>query len=91
MNYIVRSTSDRNLIVDGKERNFHEVAHSVKLTTKYKINNPNQQIVCGIRRVKLRLYPHPRKHPDTIDTWLVVARFSPDEEGKQGGFFYFFM
>lgn len=88
MNYIIRAMGDRNLILDGKEQSFKEVAKSVKLNLTYKAKGSNQQIECGIKRVQLRLDPHPKKHPKTLDTWLVVSRFSPNENGKQG-YFYF--
>jgi len=88
MSYVIRATGERNLIVNGCEQNFLEVAKSVKLNMTYALHGSNQHIDCGIKRVKLRLNPHPRKHPDTIDTWLIVSRFSPDNKGKQG-YFYF--
>jgi hypothetical protein len=88
MSYIIRATGERHLILDGKEQSFLNIAKTVNLNMTYTISESNQQIACGIKRVKLRLNPHPRKHPDTIDTWLIVSRFSPDGQGRQG-YFYF--
>jgi len=88
LNYIIRSTGARNLIVNGEEQNFIEVAKSVKLDMTISLKGSGQYISCGIKRVKLRLNPHPIKNPDTIDTWLIVSRFSPNKDGKEG-YFYF--
>lgn len=89
MNYVVRSTGDRSLIAGGCERTFLEVAKSVKLDFHIQDKTFNQTFKCGAKRVGIRLDPHPVKNPETLETWLVVARYT---SGKQGGngFFYFF-
>ncbi|MDP3114985.1 MAG: transposase [Candidatus Cloacimonadaceae bacterium] len=89
MNFIVRSMGIRNIIVGDKERPFKEVAKSVSLTTRIEVKENGQQIMCGLKRVKLRLDSHPKKHPETVELYLVVAKFSPNKHGKQG-YFYFF-
>ncbi|MDP3014567.1 MAG: transposase [Candidatus Subteraquimicrobiales bacterium] len=89
MNYIVRSAGARGIIVGGAEKSFIDVAKSVELDHKYVIADSKQTLHCGIKRVSIRLNPHPVKHPDTIDTWMVVARYSPDHKGRSG-YFYFF-
>lgn len=89
MNYIVRSTGERSLIIGDRERGFLEVARSVKLNQHYRDPNTNKILKCGIKRVSIRLHPHPVKHPEVIDTWLVVARHTDGPDGKSG-FFYFF-
>lgn len=88
VNYIIRATGERHLIVEGREQDFRTVARSVNLKMTYFSKSTNQYISCGIKRVKLRLNPNPRKHPDTIDTWLIVSRYKSDSNGKQG-YFYF--
>ena len=99
MNYIVRSTGARSLIVNGHEMSFREVAKSIKLSHKYAIKDSGSYFKCGLKRVSIRLNPHPVKHPETIDTWLVVARYvtgrkSKDEIAKhldlEKGYFYLF-
>ena len=89
MNYIIRSKAERGLVVDGAERPFREVAQSVHLSYRYKLEDSNQHLKCGIKRVSIRLNPHPVKHPDIIDTWLVVAQFSKNAQGKEGVFYFF--
>lgn len=87
LNYIVRSIGNRNLITGGVEKPFKEVAKSVKLDQEFKLRNGKESLICGIKRVSIRLNPHPLKHPDTIETWLVVARYNKGRTGKNG-FFY---
>jgi hypothetical protein len=87
LNYIIRSVGARGLIVNGMELNFKEVAKSVKLNYRYSLKNSSQHLKCGIKRVAVRLNPHPVKHPETAETWLVVAQFSKDEKGRRGYFY----
>ena len=89
MNYIVRSTGERSLISGDREKRFLEVAKSVKLDQRYRDPNTSKVLKCGIKRVSIRLHPHPVKHPEVIDTWLVVARHTDGPDGKNG-FFYLF-
>ena len=86
-NYIIRSTGRRGLIVDGQEKSFNEVAKSVKLTHNYSLKNKGQNLKCGIKRVGIRLNPHPVKHPEAVETWLIVARYSKDKKGREGYFY----
>ncbi len=88
LSYIIRSTGERSLIMDGCEQNFMAVAKTVKLDHTFNLQESGQQIKCGLTRVKLRLNPYPVKYPDTTDAWLIVAQFSPDASGRQG-YFYF--
>ncbi|MBW6515327.1 MAG: transposase [Candidatus Cloacimonetes bacterium] len=88
LNFIVRLTGKRSLIVDGNELKFIEVAKSVKFTHWFKLKGSNRQIRCGIKRVELRTDPHPKKNPETIEAWLIICRFISDEKNKSG-FFYF--
>ncbi len=87
MNYVVRSTGDRNLVVGGCERSFLEVAKSVKLDFNIQDKTSNKMFKCGVKRVGIRLDPHPVKNPETLETWLVVARH---DSGKKDGYFYLF-
>jgi len=99
MNYVVRSAAVRGVIVDNCEMKFIEVAKSIKLYYKYATKDPSTYLKCGIKRVSIRLNPYPVKHPETVDTWLIVARYitgkkTKDEMGKDlevdGGYFYCF-
>ncbi len=86
--YIVRSEGKRNLIVNGVEKRFLEVAKTVDLKFTIKDNDKNKTFQSGIKRVKIRLDPYPKKEPETTDAWLILSRHvSP--KGKKGGFFYF--
>jgi len=89
LNYIIRSVGNRGLVVNGEEHSFLEVAKSMKLDYHYKPDKSKQHLNCSIKRVSIRLNPHPVKHPDTVETWLIVARYSQDERGRKG-FFYLF-
>jgi len=88
-NYVIRSANRRSLIVDGEEQSFLEVAKSVKLKHTYKTNKKDRMFKCGIKRVSIRLNPHPVAHPETIETWLIVARYCKDKDSR-GGYFYLF-
>ena len=89
MNYTIRSIGDRSLISGDREKGFMEVARSVKLNQHYQDPKTNNVFQCGIKRVSIRLNPHPVKQPELIDTWLVVARNTDGSDSKKG-FFYFF-
>lgn len=89
LNYIIRSKGQRGLITGGIEKSFLDVAKSVSLNQEYRLNKGGQHLKCGIKRVSIRLDPHPQKHPETMDTWLVVAQYSKNKNGKSG-FFYLF-
>ena len=85
--YIIRSMGKRGLIVDEKELNFKEVCRSVKLDYELPGKKRGEIFLCGVKRVKVRLDPYPKKYPTTTDTWLVVCRHK-SKRGKLGGFFY---
>jgi len=89
MNYVIRSTGKRGLIVDGHEQAFNDVAKSVKMNYEYRPDSSKQVMRCGIKRVSVRLSPHPVKNPETMETWLVVAQYSKGKKSKNG-FFYLF-
>lgn len=86
--FIVRAVGDRGLIVNGVEKSFGEVARSVQRSTVVSSKPTEPSFRCGIKRVKIRLDGHPKKHPHTSDVWLIVARYVPRHNGK-AGFFYF--
>ncbi|MDD4310726.1 MAG: hypothetical protein PHO32_10120, partial [Candidatus Cloacimonetes bacterium] len=99
MNYIVRSKGVRSLIVNNCEKSFMEVAKSLKLDYTYELKDSDSHFKCGLKRVSIRLNPHPVKHPETIDTWLIVARYITNKKAKdeiaknvevEGGYFYLF-
>ena len=99
MNYIVRSAAVRGLIVNGVEKNFIEVAKSLTLDYKHVLKDSSTYFKCGVKRVSIRLNPHPVNHPETIDTWLIVARYVTNKKTKdeiakeveaEGGYFYLF-
>jgi hypothetical protein len=89
MDYIVRSMGRRGLTVNGCEQNFMQVAKSVKLDRRLTAKGSGKHFTCGIKRVQIRLNPHPVKNPETMDTWLVVVRHGGSRNTKKG-FFYFF-
>ncbi|MCK9427957.1 MAG: hypothetical protein M0P92_04650 [Acholeplasmataceae bacterium] len=39
----------------------------------------------GVKQAEIITDPHPRKTPNTVKAWLIVAIYN-----KKGGFFYFF-
>ena len=99
MNYIVRSTGVRGVIVNNCEKKFLEVAKSLILDYKYALKGSNTYFKCGIKRVSIRLNPYPVKHPETIETWMIVARYVTSKKTKDemaqnvevdGGYFYLF-
>lgn len=85
--YIIRSMGKRDLIINSKELNFKQVCRTVKLEYELPGKKKGSKLLCGIKRVKVRLDPHPKKHPDTAETWLIVCRYK-SRKGKLGGFFY---
>ncbi|HPR18264.1 MAG TPA: hypothetical protein PLD62_08455 [Candidatus Cloacimonadota bacterium] len=85
--YIIRSKGNRGLIIEGKELNFKEVCRIVKLNYELPGKKKGSKLLCGIKRVQVRLAPHPKKNPNTADTWLIVCRHK-SKNGKLGGFFY---
>lgn len=88
--FIIRAVGTRDLIVNGVEQSFEEVAKSVKRSVTVKSRSGEDSFECGIKRVKIRLDGYPKKVPQTIEVWLVVARFIPKKKGGKAGFFYFF-
>lgn len=68
MNYIVRSKGVRSLIVNNSEKGFMEVAKSIKSDYKYELKDSDPHFKCGLKRVSIRLNPHPVRYPETIDT-----------------------
>lgn len=85
--YIIRSMGKRDLIINGKELNFKQVCRTVELDYEFPGKKKGSKLLCGIRRVEVRLDPHPKKHPSTAETWLIVCRHK-SKKGKLGGFFY---
>jgi len=85
--YTIRSMAKRGLIVDEKELNFKQVCKTVELNYELSGKKKGAKLLCGIKRVKVRLDPHPKKHPNTAETWLVVCRHKSKND-KLGGFFY---
>lgn len=85
--YIIRSMGKRGLIVNEKELNFIQVCKSVEFICELPGKKKGAKLLCGIKRVKIRLDPYPKKNPITTDTWLVVCRHK-SKKGKLGGFFY---
>lgn len=82
-NYIIRSTGKRSFIEDNTEVSFSSVVRQIKLKYEFKTSD-NKTFNCGTKRVKIRINPHKRKHPDVVEANLVVVR-----HGKKGGLFYF--
>lgn len=85
MSYIIRSCGDRNLILDSAEEKFSDVVKKVEL--KYHTKIKDDRVSCGAIKVKVRMNKHPVKHPDTIETWLVVAKYDNNVH-EDGGYFY---
>lgn len=88
-NFIIRSVGKRGLIVGGEEQNFKKVAKSIKLNQIVTTKLGKDTFEVGIKRVQVRLDGHPLKSPNTIELWLVVARYTPKCKGAKDGFFYF--
>jgi hypothetical protein len=86
--FIIRSVGERGLIVDGVEHSFDTVARSVERKLLVRSESDAKSFRCGSKRVQIRLDGHPTKHPQTMDAWLVVARYASKHNGK-AGFFYF--
>ena len=86
LNYVIRSTGNRNLIVDDQEVSFYSVIKSMKL--KNRMNIEGQEIKCAIRQVELRTDPHPKKNPNKVKLWLVSARFHKHKDDKSGRFYF---
>lgn len=87
--FIIRSKGNRGLIINESEESFLSVAKQIQLTTKLTGAKKGSIFDCGLKKVKIRLNPHPKKHPETVEVWLVVARYKPNRNGK-AGYFYFF-
>ena len=85
--YIIRSKANRGLILEEKELNFKQVCKTVELEYELPGKKEGAKLLCGIKRVKVRLDPHPTKHPNAAETWLIVCRHK-SKNGKLGGFFY---
>lgn len=86
--YIIRSMGKRNLIVDDKELNFKEVCNLVDLNHEMPGKKTGESFLCGMKRVKVRLSPYPKKNALTAETNLIVCRYK-SKTGKLGGYFYF--
>lgn len=87
MNFVVRSTGIRSFIVDDVECSFQSVVKTVKRNLKIKLKGSSEHMMCGIKRVKLRLDKYPKKCPETVELCLVVAKFAK-HPGEKKGFFY---
>ena len=86
--YIIRSMGQRNLIVDDKELNFKKVCKLVDLKYEIPGRKAEEEILCGMKRVKVRLSPYPKKNALKAETNLIVCRYK-SITGKLGGYFYF--
>ncbi len=82
--FIIRSTGKRKLVVNGREEPFDKVAKNVKLA--HRLHSGNDLFEVGLKRVGVRLNPHPVKNPETAEMWLVVARYVALHKK---GYFYF--
>lgn len=82
-NYIIRSNASKNLIIDGEEHKFKEVAKSIE--RKYDVISNGQLFKCGVKKVEIRENQYPVKNPTKFETYLVVASY-----GYNKGYFYFF-
>ncbi len=87
VDFVVRSNGKRNLIINDREENFIDVAKSVNLRHTYKVKGTDQEIRCGIKRVKVRTDPHPKKNPEVTELWLIVSRYVTSGRGKRGYFY----
>lgn len=88
--FIIRAMGNRDVIVEDKEQSFNEVAKSIKRNLIIQSKSKTDTFQTGIKRVKIRLDGYPRKTPQTIEVWLVVARYISQKKGAKAGFFYFF-
>lgn len=86
--FVIRSTGKRGLMIDEQEQPFLDTVKQMELNTMISGIKPGSYFACGIKRVSIRTDPHPKKHPETVKLWLVVARYKPNRNGK-AGYFYF--
>ncbi len=86
--FIIRSKGNRGIIINESEESFLSVAKQIQLTTKLTGAKTGSIFDCGLKKVKTRLNPHPQNHPETVEVWLVVARYKPNRNGKAGYFYY---
>jgi hypothetical protein len=84
--FIIRGVGKRNLIIDEEERPFQEVCRSVPLVHCHSGMTRDQHFHCGLQRVRVRTTPYPKKKAESVELWLVVARY---ESFHQKGYFYF--
>lgn len=98
--FIIKAKNNRNLVDlqnTAKEIDIIKFAkkkialnHSITVakatsSSDRKANNLQyRHFRCGIRKVGIRLNPHPLKKPKVAECYLVVAKF------KKGGYFYFY-
>ncbi len=85
--FIIRGKKNRNLIIDSRVKNIHEIAKKVKLEYLYK--DGKRHLRGGVIRVKIPVDPHlKKKNPTLVDALLVVGHIS-SAKNKKGGLFYF--
>lgn len=86
--FIVRSKGKRGLIVNDNEISFNQAVKSLKLYHKIPTGKKGKFFKCGIMRVGVRTDPHPKKNPERVDLWLVVAKYPKNKDGKAGYFYH---
>ena len=96
--FIIRAKKNRKLIYQCKPIGFIDLAKTVNLDVSV-ISNDGTELKAGAIRVEIPVDPHPRKNPNTVSVWLIVARYvnKPKERNNReldsadkGGFFYLY-
>ena len=86
--FIIRGVGKRNVIIDHLELPFVQVCKSIPMLYRHPGVSNDQWFECGIKRVSIRTYPHPKKDAPSVDVWLVQARHRNNRDKRQG-YFYF--
>lgn len=87
--FIIRSTGRRGLIINSKEQAFKDIVKDVELNLQLPDRKSGRLLDCGIKKVSIRVEPHPKKDPEKVELWLVVAQHHVNKKKKKG-YFYFF-
>jgi len=99
--FIIRANNNRNLIYQDNNMEFIKLAKLVDLNVKY-ISEDGSELEAGALRVEIPLDPQPRKHPQTVEVWLIVGRYirkprkrkrnkKEMESLEKGGYFYLYV
>jgi len=86
--FIIRGVGKRNVIIDHLELPFGQVCKSIPMLYRHPGVSNDQWFECGIKRVSIRTYPHPKKNAPSVEVWLVQARHRNNRDKRQGCFYF---